>query len=148
MCIGLHGSKYASLFPVRSLERLHFRPTLLTERHCSENENHGLDACFSVESIYYINSSMTVLYMIVGSLALRTSMLFCRVFPGRGVHNSKSPSPLSGSSADTFVPFPSTLTAHPRRSSGKVMNARTLIPFDLAFHICGNFRHVLGFRCC
>ena len=80
------------------------RPLPLTERHRSENGNHGLDACFSVEFIYYINSSMTVLHMIVGS------QLFCLVFPGRGMHNSKSPSPLSGSSVDTFVPFPSTLT--------------------------------------
>lgn len=38
--------------------------------------NHGLDARFSVESIYYINTSVPVRYMIVGWDSMTVSMLF------------------------------------------------------------------------
>lgn len=50
------------------------------------------------------------------------------------------------SSADKFYPFPFNLDCTSTSIPGKVMNERKLIPFDLAFRICGNFRHVLGFR--
>ena len=151
-CVGAHGSKYASLFPIWSLLRripFHSTPFDWTSpfrewkswtRCLFLRRTYILYQLFN-DSTYFI-STLQRQYDIWSSddQSYKCSCFSAFFFPDVVCI---TPNP---SSADKFYPLPFNLDCTSTSIPGKVMNERKLIPFDLAFCICGNFRHVLGFR--